>query len=85
MSSKICPVCKEQYTPVLGERDRRLIQEQFPNAEPWEREQLLSGICSQACWDKAFGPDPDDPCECGETISTCICTKSGYPDEYPEF
>ena len=86
LRTNVCPVCMNKYVLELQEvRDGRLIQEQFPDTKPWEREQLLSGICSQECWDGAFGPDPDTPCECGETISTCICTKSGYLDEYPEF
>ena len=50
-----CPVCKKEYEPVLGERDGRLIQVQFPDAEPFEREQLITGICSDACWENELG------------------------------
>lgn len=55
-----CPICKRSYTPELPPRDGRLIQEQFPDAAPWEREQLLTGICSQECWDGIMIPEPDD-------------------------
>jgi len=53
----ICPVCKKEYIPVLGERRQPelLVQQEFPDAEPWEREQLLSGICSDECWDGCWG------------------------------
>jgi len=49
----ICPGCGRHYKPVLGERDPDIIiQKQFPNSTSEEREQLVSGICSDACWDK---------------------------------
>ena len=52
----ICPCCKKEYVPELGERDNsKLIQDQFPNAKPYQREQLVSGICSDECWDKYLG------------------------------
>jgi hypothetical protein len=51
----ICPQCLRHYKPTLGERDGRLIQVQFPNATPEEREQLLTGLCSTACWNKFLG------------------------------
>ena len=52
-----CPYCKCEYVPVLGERKNHalLIQEEFPNALAWEREQLITGICSDECWDKFLG------------------------------
>ncbi|RLI97249.1 MAG: hypothetical protein DRO96_01100 [Candidatus Aenigmatarchaeota archaeon] len=52
---KCCLICKKWYTPVLerGHPDM-LIQEEFPDAQLWEREQHISGICSDACWKKAF-------------------------------
>jgi hypothetical protein len=40
-----CPGCKKQYQPKLQRRDNRLIQEQFPDASPAEREELISGFC----------------------------------------
>lgn len=52
----ICPNCKKEYEPVLGERKTNLlIQQEFPNAEVWQREQLITGICSQECWNKYIG------------------------------
>jgi hypothetical protein len=55
----ICPICQKVYTPVLQRipGDNRLIQEVFPNATEIEREQLLSGICSDKCWDSMFKED----------------------------
>jgi hypothetical protein len=56
-----CPNCFKVYTPVLGSRKHPelLIQEEFPDAKPWQREQLQTGICSDACWDEYLGvPNP---------------------------
>lgn len=54
-----CPNCRAVYKPILGERKHPelLIQEEFPNAQPWEREQLISGICSNACWKQFIGEE----------------------------
>ena len=49
----VCPECKKQYPPVLGERpegDKRPIQFIFPDATIEQREQLISGLCSNRCW-----------------------------------
>jgi hypothetical protein len=52
----ICPNCQKHFRPILGERKTDLcIQDEFPNAEPWEREQLLTGLCSNRCWNKYLG------------------------------
>ena len=54
----VCPICGKHYTPVLKpipKDDKRLIQEVYPNAEPYQREQLQTGICSDACWKKGVG------------------------------
>ena len=40
--------------PNLIRQTDKLIQVEFPNAKPFEREQLVSGICSDKCWDKIF-------------------------------
>ena len=57
----ICPECGKHFEPILGERDPyRKIQDQFPNAKLWEREQLVSGICSQKCWSEHLGM-PEGP------------------------
>ena len=47
----ICPNCQKAYEPELGPRDpNQLIQDQFPDAKAYQREQYLSGICSDKCW-----------------------------------
>jgi hypothetical protein len=54
----ICPVCKKHYTPELPERDPnddRCIQDIYPKSKAYQREQLVSGVCSDACWDKMWG------------------------------
>ena len=62
-ASKVrCPACGKVYKPTLGMRDpndNRLIQEIYPNATPEEREQRVSGCCSDECWDKWLGIDED--------------------------
>jgi len=52
-----CPNCGKIYETVLNrpEGDRRCIQDIFPDTKPWEREQLLSGICSDGCWKEYLG------------------------------
>ena len=45
-----CPNCGKIYVPVLKRKDVKPIQEQYPNAPKWQREQLISGICSDWCW-----------------------------------
>ena len=54
-----CPICKKEYTPKLErkEGDDRLIQDIFPKAKKWEREQLISGVCSNKCWNEMFRVD----------------------------
>ncbi len=52
----VCPVCGKHYEPELGGRDPEVaIQLQFPEAKPYQREQLVSGICSDECWSEMFG------------------------------
>ena len=60
--SVTCPNCKKQYFPVLGERKHpdMCIQDEFPNAKPFEREQLLTALCSDKCWDEYLGVGPDE-------------------------
>jgi len=54
---KICPNCNKEYVTVLDrpKDDNRCIQKIFPESKPWQREQLISGICSDKCWDKFLG------------------------------
>jgi len=60
--SVTCPNCKKQYFPVLGERKRPdlCIQDEFPNAKPFEREQYLTGLCSDECFIEYLGISPED-------------------------
>ena len=53
----ICPNCKKHYLPELGERKHpeMCIQDEFPNATPNQREQLISGLCSDFCWKAYLG------------------------------
>jgi uncharacterized Zn finger protein (UPF0148 family) len=53
----ICPNCGKAYFPELGERKEpgKLIQDEFPNSKPYQREQLLSGLCSDNCWADYLG------------------------------
>ena len=55
-----CPFCGKCFETELTrpDGDTRPIQEIFPDAPTWEREQLISGCCSQACWEKAMGLPP---------------------------
>ena len=56
----ICPNCHKEYKPVLGERKTdKLIQREFPKAEAWQREQLITGICSDTCWKEFLGVNTD--------------------------
>lgn len=51
----VCPNCKKKYKPKLVRKTDKLIQDEFPNATAEEREQLVSGICSNKCWDEFLG------------------------------
>jgi len=55
-----CPNCNKEYQPFLGSRpnDDEVVQDQFPNASAEMREQLLTGICSNKCWDEWLGNVP---------------------------
>ena len=55
-SMTICPNCKKEYTPELVRKSTTLlIQQEFPHAKSYQREQLISGICSDECWDDFLG------------------------------
>ena len=62
-----CPVCYKNYEPSMpqGEGDKV------------EREQWISGICSQECWDNLF---PADVCEKDEVRDNDL-HNSGYEEE----
>lgn len=54
-----CPNCNIEYLTELDrpKGDNRNIQEIFPNAPAWKREQLISGICSDECWKEFLGEE----------------------------
>ena len=54
MVFKTCPNCNKRYKTELDipAGDDRHIQDIFPSEPAWKREQLLSGICSDRCWDE---------------------------------
>jgi hypothetical protein len=52
----LCPQCGKQYYSSLGviPGSRNAVQKDYPHAQPWEREQLITGICSDDCWVQYF-------------------------------
>jgi len=54
---KRCPNCGKVYETILNRPvgDNRCIQNIFPDAPAWQREQLLTGICSNKCWKEYLG------------------------------
>ena len=52
---KRCPNCRTTYLTELARKDDRNIQEQYPNEPAWKREQLISGLCSNKCWEEFLG------------------------------
>ena len=51
----ICPNCRREYKPILERKTSQAIQDEHPNATKEEREQLISGICSDKCWEEFLG------------------------------
>jgi len=51
----ICPNCRRQYKPELERKDGELIQITHPNATKEQREQLISGLCCDKCWNEFLG------------------------------
>lgn len=49
---KKCPNCGKIYKTTLNrpKDDLRTIQQIHPNSTKTEREQLITGICSDKCW-----------------------------------
>ena len=51
-----CPNCGKTYKPVLDRKHPEMvIQREFPKAPAWQREQHISGICSDKCWNDFLG------------------------------
>lgn len=54
--TKTCPNCEKVYETVLDRKRPDLcIQLEFPDAPRWQREQHLSGLCSDKCWNEYLG------------------------------
>lgn len=51
-----CPQCLREYQPALYRQKPELsVQVEFPLALAWQREQLITGLCSDICWKKYLG------------------------------
>lgn len=48
-----CPVCEDYYFPVCKSKS-----EAESNLIPINREQWITAICSDNCWDQLFSSDP---------------------------
>jgi len=51
----VCPNCKKEYKPKLTRKTNNLIQVEFPQATSEEREQLISGLCCNLCFNQFIG------------------------------
>ena len=52
----MCPNCHKCYKPILDRKHPELkIQEEFPMAPAWQREQHITGLCSTKCWNEFLG------------------------------
>jgi len=53
----ICPECGKRYKPELPiPSDKRTrIDTIYPDSEPYQREQLTTGLCSDRCFDRHIG------------------------------
>ena len=58
----ICPQCNRAYRPELGERQQPNIpiQQEFPHSKSYQREQLITGLCSDECWNTYLGVGDDE-------------------------
>jgi Zn-finger nucleic acid-binding protein len=53
---KRCPNCGKVYEPELDRKHPEIvIQEEFPKAKPYQREQHITGLCSDECWNEYLG------------------------------
>jgi hypothetical protein len=68
MTIQMCPHCEKIYKPALADqpgfperlarwKKGELIQKVWPEATPEEREQIVSGVCSDQCWKEMLGPE----------------------------
>lgn len=59
--TRVCPMCDQEHfldVPRLGfdlwRIEHRHVQDAFPQLSGEDREFLLSGVCSDACWDRIY-------------------------------
>ncbi|MAE81512.1 MAG: hypothetical protein CMB80_02160 [Flammeovirgaceae bacterium] len=47
-----CPQCLKNYTPAFATKEQAMA-----NGNAIEREQWITGYCSDKCWDECFGEE----------------------------
>ena len=53
---KKCPNCGTEYETELDRKHPDMpIQQEFPDAKPYQREQHITGLCSDRCWNEFLG------------------------------
>jgi hypothetical protein len=78
----ICPICNKHYIPDLPELNKnefRCIQIIYPESKPYQREQLLTGICSDECWKKLFPEEEEEDDESCPVCGVFGCDGNCYP------
>lgn len=56
-----CPNCGKVYDTKLKRKHPNIpVQNEFPNSTSIEREQLITGICSNKCWNEYLGIKEDN-------------------------
>ena len=51
----LCPNCNKMYKPTLTRKTNLVIQAEHPQATKEQREQLISGLCSNKCFNQFVG------------------------------
>jgi hypothetical protein len=68
-----CPFCGVKYIPVLTRKHTELpIQQEFPHATSWQREQLITGMCKK-CFDKTFNSKNRSKSKSKPKTKKCRC------------
>jgi len=55
---KVCPNCHKRYYTELQRYTDKPVQEEWPDEPAWKREQLVSGLCGENCWNQFLGVKP---------------------------
>jgi hypothetical protein len=64
--TRTCPNChKTEEVVVSNDKYDRWqsgehVQDVWPEFTPTQREQLITGICSDECWEEYLGPEPEE-------------------------